>query len=47
MVDDIIINVDNNDNELIELKDLKIEVPNTYTNNYLLIEIIKLLLKLW
>ena len=46
-VDDITIKVDNQDNETIELKDLKIEVPNTHTNNYLLIEIIKLLLYLW
>ena len=28
-------------------KDLKIEVPNTSTNNYILIEIIKLLLMIW
>ena len=46
-VNDIIIKVDNQDNETIELKDLKIEVPNTHTNNYLLIEIIKLLLYPW
>ena len=46
-VDDFTITIDNTDNELIELKDLKIEVPNTKTNNYLLIEIIKLLLILW
>ena len=46
-VDDITIKVDNQDNETIELKDLKIEVPNTHTTNYLLIEIIKLLLYPW
>lgn len=46
-VDDITIKIDNTDNETIELKDLKIEVPNTSTNNYLLIEIIKLLLMIW
>ncbi len=46
-VDDITIKVDNQDSEIIELKDLKIEVPNTHTNNYLLIEIIKLLLYPW
>jgi len=46
-VDDINITIDNTDNELIELKDLKIEVPNTSTNNYLLILIIKYLLVLW
>ena len=46
-VDDITININNTENEIIELKDLKIEVPNTSTNNYILIEIIKLLLTLW
>lgn len=46
-VSDITIKVDNTFNEVIELKDLKIEVPNTSTNNYLLIELIKLLLILW
>ena len=46
-VNDFTITIDNTNNELIELKDLKIEVPNTSTNNYLLIEIIKLLLRLW
>ena len=56
--DDITINVDNTTNELIEIKDLKIEVPvekkeiiievpNTSTNNYLLLLIIKYLLILW
>lgn len=46
-VDDITIKVDNTDPEIIELRDLKIEVPNTHTNNYLLIEILKLVLKPW
>lgn len=46
-VDDIIIIINNTDNELIELKDLKIEVPNTSTNDYLLVLIIKYLLVLW
>ncbi|MBR5369756.1 MAG: Cys-Gln thioester bond-forming surface protein [Bacilli bacterium] len=46
-VDDITIKIDNTDNELIELKDLKIEVPNTSTNNYLLILILKYLLVIW
>ena len=46
-IDDITINIDNTENEIIELKDLKIEVPNTSTNNYILIEIIKFLLILW
>ena len=46
-VNDFTITIDNTDNELIELKDLKIEVPNTSTNNYLLLEILKLLLNLW
>lgn len=46
-VNDITIKVDNTDSEIIELKDLKIEVPNTHTNNYLLLEIIKLLLYPW
>ena len=46
-IDDFTIKVDNTDNELIELKDLKIEVPNTSTNNYILIEILKLLLTIW
>ena len=47
MVEDFTISIDNTDNELIELKDLKIEVPNTSTNSYLLIEILKFLLTLW
>lgn len=46
-IDDITIIVDNTEDELIELKDLRIEVPNTSTNNYLLILIIKYLLTLW
>lgn len=46
-IDDIIININNTDNEKLELKDLRIEVPNSSTTDYLLIEIIKLLLKLW
>lgn len=46
-VNDFTIKVDNTENEYIELKDLKIEVPNTSTNNYLLIEIIILLLYPW
>lgn len=41
------ININNTDNEYIELKDLKIEVPNTSTNNKLLIEILILLLYPW
>lgn len=46
-IDDITIIVDNTEDELIELKDLRIEVPNTSTNDYLLILIIKYLLTLW
>lgn len=46
-IEDITITIDNTENEVIELKDLRIEVPNTSTNNYLLIEIIRLLLILW
>ncbi len=47
MVDDITININNTDNEVLELKDLRIEVPNTSTNNNILILLIKLLLILW
>lgn len=46
-VDNITIKIDNEENELIELKDLKIEVPNTSTNNNLLILILKFFLTLW
>lgn len=46
-VDDINITIDNIEDELIELKDLKIEVPNTSTNNYILLLILKFLLTLW
>jgi len=46
-IDDITITIDNTEDELIELKDLRIEVPNTSTNNYLLILIIRYLLTLW
>ena len=46
-VDDITVKIDNTENEVIQLKDLKIEVPNTSTSNNLLIEIIKLLLMIW
>ena len=46
-IDDIAITINNTLDEIIELKDLRIEVPNTSTNNYLLIELIKLLLVLW
>lgn len=46
-VDDINITIDNREDELIELKDLKIEVPNTSTNNYILLLILKFLLTLW
>jgi hypothetical protein len=46
-VDDFIIKVNNTDDEVIELKDLRIEVPNTSTNNHLLLLIIKFLLTLW
>ena len=46
-IDDITITIDNTEDDLIELKDFKIEVPNTSTNNYLLVLIIKYLLVLW
>lgn len=39
-----IIKVTNNEDETIELKDYRIPVPNTHTNNYLLLFIIRLLL---
>ena len=46
-IDPITIKIDNTENEKIELKDMKIPVPNTHTDNTLLLEIIKLLLILW
>ena len=46
-VEPFTIKIDNTDEETIELKDLKIEVPNTHTDNTLLILIIKLFLVLW
>lgn len=39
-----IIKVTNNEDETIELKDYRIPVPNTHTNNYLLLFVIRLLL---
>ncbi len=39
-----IIKVTNNEDETIELKDYRITVPNTHTNNYLLLFVIRLLL---
>ena len=47
MVDDITITIDNTNNEVLELKDLRIEVPNTSTNSNILVLLIKLLLILW
>ena len=47
MVDDITITIDNTDNEVLELKDLKIEVPNTSTNSNIFILLLKLLLMPW
>ena len=46
-VDNFTITVDNTEEEYIELRDLKIKVPNTHTDNLLLIYIIKLLLITW
>ncbi len=43
-LDPFIIKVTNNEDETIELKDYRIPVPNTHTNNYLLLYIIRLLL---
>ena len=43
-IDPFIIKVTNNEDETIELKDYKIPVPNTHTNNNLLLYIIRLLL---
>jgi len=45
-VDPISITIDNTDSELIELKDLKIPVPDTHTESILLL-IIKLFIDLW
>ena len=47
IVDDITITIDNTNNEVLELKDLRIEVPNTSTNSNILVLLIKLLLILW
>lgn len=47
MVDDITITIGNTNNEVLELKDLRIEVPNTSTNSNILVLLIKLLLILW
>ena len=47
MVDDITITIDNPNNEVLELKDLRIEIPNTSTNSNILVLLIKLLLILW
>ena len=46
-IEPFIVKVDNTDRELIELKDLKIEVPNTHIDNTLLILILNFLLTLW
>ena len=48
-VDPFKINIEDNEEEKIELRDLKIEVPNTHTedNNLLLLYILKLLLIIW
>lgn len=46
-VDNFTVTVDNTEDEQIELRDLKIKVPNTHTDNLLLIYIIKLLLITW
>ena len=43
-LDPFIIKVTNNEEETIELKDYRIPVPNTHTNSYLLLYIIRLLL---
>ena len=43
-LDPFIIKVTNNEDETIELKDYRIPVPNTHTNSYLLLYIIRLLL---
>ena len=46
-VDNFSIKVDNNEEETIELRDLKIEVPNTHTDNYILLYILRMLLFIW
>lgn len=43
-IDPFIIKVTNNEDETIELKDYKIPVPNTHTNNSLILYLIRLLL---
>ena len=46
-VDNFTITVDNTEEEHIELRDLKIKVPDTHTNNLILMYILKLLLVIW
>ena len=46
-VDNFTITIDNNEEEHIELRDLKIKVPNTHTDNLVLMYILKLLLIIW
>ena len=46
-VDNFTITINNNEEEHIELRDLKIKVPDTHTDNLLLIYILQLLLIIW
>ena len=46
-VDNFTITVNNNEEENIELRDLKIEVPNTHTDNLIIIYILHMLLTIW
>lgn len=46
-VDNFTMTINNNEEEHIELRDLKIKVPDTHTDNLLLIYILQLLLNIW
>ena len=46
-VDNFTVTVDNSDEEHIELRDLKIEVPNTHTDNTIILLILHLFLTIW
>ena len=46
-VDNFNITIDNSEEEHIELRDLKIKVPNTHTDNLLLVYILRMFILLW